>query len=782
MIEPMNTIAHLWWGWMIAMTWQVGLLILVIGCIDLLIRKWAWPQLRYALWSLILLKLVLPPTLALPSGVIGGLRPALEKAVACLRWQKPSASISDFRFWIADSSHGDDLGSESVGQRLDGPPIAGAAHQMADMPTSANPQSAIVNPQLDWRVYAMGVWLLGATVLGVFLASRLRSLSKGRSETCEESPVPESFYNRMSHCASRVGLRRLPRVVSTTRLANPAVFGAFRPILLMPVGYLSRLSRRDTEHVLLHEFCHIKRGDLFVHGLTLVLQVLYWFNPLLWLVRRHIHHLRELCCDASVANLLREDTPAYRETLLETARRFLATHGEPGLGLLGLFEDSNCLLVRLNWLQKPTWRYRKMKSLIVIVIAGFMAACVLPMAQAQPQAGVQDATTVPHVSDTPISQDVQSLQEQMQRLQEQMQQLATRMAELNTARAQVQHEAAGTGLFERYTVKEGDTLAKIAEKIAGSDQGRIEDTIARIKEANQLTADRVAVGRKLWIPARSGMPENVVDGTPAILAMPTVPHSPQVDLPVLPHSPLPPAHTDDNRAAVELEGQYSVTPLKPNMLVRVQNEVGSVKVHAGEDENCTVKATVKGKAETEQQATEVAKKVQIRVTPEDGLLRIGALIPDEARKGDGKGVEIAFEITVPRQTRVEVSQRVGGVKLSDLKGSVSTKVDVGSIAGRNLTGDVEMFTRAGSIDISVPAEASAKVKATTRVGNIKSDLPLDVTNTAILHQGQVRSALGSTASGTLGTGQGKLNLQVEVGSIKITSATSTPKEDRPSEF
>jgi hypothetical protein len=58
MIELLNAISQQWWGWVWSMFWQAGLLILVIGCIDLLIRKWAWPQLRYALWSLILIKLI----------------------------------------------------------------------------------------------------------------------------------------------------------------------------------------------------------------------------------------------------------------------------------------------------------------------------------------------------------------------------------------------------------------------------------------------------------------------------------------------------------------------------------------------------------------------------------------------------------------------------------------------------------------------------------------------------------------------------------------------------
>jgi hypothetical protein len=147
--------------------------------------------------------------------------------------------------------------------------------------------------------------------------------------------------------------------------------------------------------MLLHELAHIKRGDLVMHSLYMLLQIVYWYNPLLWLVRRHMHHLRELSCDGTVAELLRERTPAYRQTLLETARRMLTTSVEPGLGLLGLFEDSNHLLVRLNWLTKPTWRYSTMKRAIVATIALLMFACVLPMAQARSRHLCQINAAVP---------------------------------------------------------------------------------------------------------------------------------------------------------------------------------------------------------------------------------------------------------------------------------------------------------------------------------------------------------------------------------------------------
>lgn len=80
MMTPIHDAARLWWGWMGPMFWQAGLFILIVWGIDRLIRRWAWPQLCYALWLLVLLKLVCPPWLASPTSLTAGLfnRQALQ--------------------------------------------------------------------------------------------------------------------------------------------------------------------------------------------------------------------------------------------------------------------------------------------------------------------------------------------------------------------------------------------------------------------------------------------------------------------------------------------------------------------------------------------------------------------------------------------------------------------------------------------------------------------------------------------------------------------------------
>ena len=479
MVEQLNQIARLWWDWSAAMFWQAGLLILLIGCIDLLIRKWAWPQLRYALWSLILVKLLLPPTLSLPSGIVPELRPAVSQALRLMNADKPVVAESSVRILGFDRVAPPNLfdGADSPRTwRFESPRANEFARAtqprtvaMADSLLDAIPQSAIHNPQLAWQVYAMLAWLAGTLILGIWLFLRLHSFCSRHAYRAAAASLPQSFYNQLADCANRLGLRHIPRVVVTKRLASPAVFGAVRPVLLVPKGYLSKLSRRDTEHMLLHELAHVKRGDLIMHSLYMLLQIAYWYNPLLWLVRRQMHHLRELSCDATVANLLRERTLAYRQTLLETARRLLAASVEPGLGLLGLFEDSNRLLVRLNWLTKPTWRYRTMKRTIVVAIAALMIACVLPMAQARQAASneIKDVTQNESISvsteeriqpsQDQMSQDLKTLQKRLdqmmggqQQLQNQLRALAERRHAMSPGQEQGDQSSQDLGLLQKH--------------------------------------------------------------------------------------------------------------------------------------------------------------------------------------------------------------------------------------------------------------------------------------------------------------------------------------------
>jgi beta-lactamase regulating signal transducer with metallopeptidase domain/protocatechuate 3,4-dioxygenase beta subunit len=235
---------------------------------------------------------------------------------------------------------------------------------------------------LHWKVYAMAVWLAGVIIFGLWAAVRFRKLRQLHSGKFSDADFPQWFGPLLTETAKKLGLRKLPRIVLSRNIASPAVFGTFRPVLVLPADTVHHLSQNRTEHILLHELAHIKRGDLKVNSLYMLLQILYWFNPLLWLLRRRLQHLRELCCDATVAGILRDKTTDYRETILQNAKLLLTGPERSGVGLLGLAEDSHNLLVRLDWLERKTWRHRGLRIVTVLAAIALMITFILPMAKA----------------------------------------------------------------------------------------------------------------------------------------------------------------------------------------------------------------------------------------------------------------------------------------------------------------------------------------------------------------------------------------------------------------
>jgi len=885
MVELLNHIARLWWDWTASMFWQVGLLILVIACIDLLTRKWAWPQLRYALWSLILVKLILPPSLSLPSGLVPELQPRVAQALQWLNSERPPASeksavtvnlesqisnlglgaASQFREFtmstgglvkIEDLGDGSSFNTESHPQAL----VEAVTQQTVETPSSVlRPLSSI---QLNWQFYALTIWSLGTLILGIWLFLRLHSVAGRQGYQAAAASLPPSFYNHLADCSKRLGLRRIPRVAVTKRLTSPAVFGVFAPVLLMPRGYLSKLSRRDTEHLLLHELAHIKRGDLVMHSLYMLLQIVYWYNPLLWLVRRHMHHLRELSCDGTVAELLRERTPAYRQTLLETARRMLTTSVEPGLGLLGLFEDSNYLLVRLNWLTKPTWRYSTMKRAIVATIALLMFACVLPMAQGQEPASNEEVTRVSNVSNNEVvpvnteehnqqaqdqlSRDIAKLQARLEQLKAQQQDLQNQLKALaeqrNQTRAERREPRAGRGGGAPGSREEMAPGSQELRRRAQEQAQRAQDEVKRArKEVDRAQQEALKAqeearharaegwdtqnqaqqweqweqsepmqnwqhdiekwGKKMesWgqefgrrqaaavsgsaseseareMPPMPPMP--AMPAMPAIPPMPPlppaspghalgagVPGAPEIHMPVI--SPPAAPEVRDGREEAVSHGMR-IVDLPEGALLEVANEIGSISIHGGDQSQCTVTTTVKAKADTREQAQQIADQVKLVVTPSDGKVRISMTKPETENRREGPNYQVTLEVTVPRHTQLQVSQAVGNIRLINLRGDIDASAKVGSIQATDVAGHVALTADVGSIGFFAPRDFSAKVQAKSAMGSVQSDLPLDVVKPRGV-------AMGSSASGTIGGGEGELSLKTNVGSIGIRFQDALPR-------
>lgn len=104
----------------------------------------------------------------------------------------------------------------------------------------------------------------------------------------------------------------------TARILTPMVIGTLRPVVLIPLGFLTGFSMSQIEAILAHELAHVRRNDYLINMLQSLVEVVFFFHPALWWLSEKIRTEREHCCD-DIALTICEDKMALARALVKVA-------------------------------------------------------------------------------------------------------------------------------------------------------------------------------------------------------------------------------------------------------------------------------------------------------------------------------------------------------------------------------------------------------------------------------------------------------------------------------
>jgi beta-lactamase regulating signal transducer with metallopeptidase domain/tetratricopeptide (TPR) repeat protein len=341
-IEFMNAWGARFAGFALPMLLQSAVLIALLFALDLALRKKVRATFRYAVWMLALVKLALPPSLALPTGVAYWL---------------PAATVQRYSAPV--------------------PLLAVAPKEIVVKPiySAGGAVEAVATPALTRPAVFFAVWLAVAVGMGIWVAWRLRVVVGVIRQSTE---APEAVRALLESCRRQLGVARtIP--VRCAAIGSPAICGILRPVILIPPTLAENLGESEMRPVLLHELAHYKRGDLWVNHAQILLQIVYWYNPLLWLANAGIRRAREQAVDEMVLVEMGEEAQAYPATLLHVAKLGL---GRPmaALGLMGILEPGRGLTQRiLHIMNRPLPRTARIgaRGLAAVLLLALVA---LPMA------------------------------------------------------------------------------------------------------------------------------------------------------------------------------------------------------------------------------------------------------------------------------------------------------------------------------------------------------------------------------------------------------------------
>jgi general secretion pathway protein D len=352
-IETLNVWADhaLRFAW--PMLWQSSLLIALLFALELLLKRKVRSAVRYALWLVVLVKLLLPPSLAFPTSAGWWLRPANAKPTR----PRPTSVVVTY----------------GTPERPLPPTIV--------KPVCVEPPP----PHLSSDAWLLVGMVAVSLALLAWMIVRWCQVSR-RAHRAAAAPVPlDDLLPELRHPV---------RLRLTDHPESPALCGLCRPVILLPRSLAERLPPAQLRAVLLHELVHLRRGDVWVNCAQALLQIVYWWHPLLWLANARIRRVREEAVDDAVMLALKEDAETYAPTLLEVAK--LALHRPlASLGLVGILESRSSLHQRIERLldfRPPRKAGLTLGSALAVL--GF-AALAVPMGEAPAPSEVAQSATRP---------------------------------------------------------------------------------------------------------------------------------------------------------------------------------------------------------------------------------------------------------------------------------------------------------------------------------------------------------------------------------------------------
>ena len=138
--------------------------------------------------------------------------------------------------------------------------------------------------------------------------------------------VDGHWLSALARAQRRMGFKHGTALLTSDDLASPISWGLMRPVILLNSRAVEAAD--EAEAIIAHELAHVARMDWAKLLLARIATALFWFNPLVWMLAREAHQLREEAADDSVLAADIADTD-YAQLLVGVAR-----HECPGL-LLG---------------------------------------------------------------------------------------------------------------------------------------------------------------------------------------------------------------------------------------------------------------------------------------------------------------------------------------------------------------------------------------------------------------------------------------------------------------
>ena len=279
------------------------------------------PALHFTLWFLVIARLCIPVTIESGFHLF-----TVEQEKPLVQQQIPEVSAFDAPTPAAmrEAAPSEALHSEAP------------APVQEPLPAADSPKPVFTIASADALI---ALWVAGMAFRAAALLFGERRLRLAMAHNT--LPTDARTRDIYDACCAELGIAHKLPLQSMAGIYSPALTVGPKPMILLPANITDTLTDAQLAYALRHELTHYRRRDHLLMLLLRLLTCVYWFNPIVWLMKLELMKDMETACDSAVtARLNGTERREYAMTLLALFSQPCRANSVLGMALSSAEKDA----------------------------------------------------------------------------------------------------------------------------------------------------------------------------------------------------------------------------------------------------------------------------------------------------------------------------------------------------------------------------------------------------------------------------------------------------------
>ncbi|MEG1311981.1 MAG: M56 family metallopeptidase [Peptostreptococcaceae bacterium] len=173
------------------------------------------------------------------------------------------------------------------------------------------------NIGIDLLEISCCVWIIGMIVSSIYYIQKQRNFYRNIGKL-KIYIIENDIYNILENQKNDLNIKRNIKVSKLDGIHSPMIVGIINPEIIIPNR---NYTYNNLKYIFRHELIHHKRKDNLLKLILMVVSIIHWFNPAIYLFRKYFLDQCELSCDElTTKNFTINESKEYSLLLLDTIK------------------------------------------------------------------------------------------------------------------------------------------------------------------------------------------------------------------------------------------------------------------------------------------------------------------------------------------------------------------------------------------------------------------------------------------------------------------------------